>query len=180
MTAQPKLSIFSRDDIAARCQALNAPESIAGLSISTPVSLGSTSDWYERVKNNKSRRDFVLKSGGVVLGFLGLPNIDDINGTAELYVFMSPGHSGKGHGRDLLSLALSFAKIELKLRKIFLYVTEGNDRAIAFYEKAGFVLEGRLSKHAWHRGSYRDRLIYSIFLDRYSAMSPDQLYGRLA
>ena len=177
MTA--KLKIFSREDIAARCEALNSPDSIFGLSISAPVSLESTSDWYERTKGSKSRRDFVLKSDAAALGFLGFSDIDDFNGTSELYIFMAPGFLGQGHGKDLLSLGLSFAKVELNLRKISLYVTDGNDRAITFYEHAGFSREGCLSKHAWHRGAYRDRLIYSLFLEHYSALPPDQLYERL-
>lgn len=48
---------------------------------------------------------------------------------------------GKGYGRPLLDAAVDELK-QLGFRDVFLWVLEDNQRAKAFYEKAGFVYTG--------------------------------------
>jgi len=173
-----RLSLFSQLNVVDRCEAINHPDGILGLTIPVPVTLEGTEDWSRRVASDVSRRDFVLRDGDRCLGFSGLVSIDSFHGTAELYIFMTPSSYGKGHGTALLRLTLAYAKFELNLRKIILYVTDSNMKAIKLYERAGFGREGTLKKHSWHRGSYVDRHIYSLFLD-YLDADPSELYESL-
>ena len=55
----------------------------------------------------------------------------------------------------------------LNLNRIFLNVFENNPRAIRAYEKAGFVLEGRLRQAEFKDGKYIDILVMSILKDDY-------------
>ena len=51
---------------------------------------------------------------------------------------------------------------DLGLRRLYLTVLEDNHRAIRAYEKCGFVAEGRLRKHAYKRGEFRDLIFMGI------------------
>lgn len=48
---------------------------------------------------------------------------------------------------------------QLNLDRIFLQVFDYNARVIRCYEKAGFVVEGRLRRHHYHDGRYSDELV---------------------
>jgi len=50
----------------------------------------------------------------------------------------------KGYGTDAMKLAVRYAFLELNLHRVTLGVFEHNPRARRAYEKAGFVLEGRM------------------------------------
>lgn len=169
------LALMSEADVRSRCVALNALDAIYGVTIPVPVTQQGTSAWLLRVSSDPTRRDLVLRGNDGVLGFSGIVGMDRASRTAELYIFMMPDSIGKGWGKSLLELTLAYAKHELNLRKITLYVTGTNGRAITFYERNGFIREGLLQKHSWHRGSYVDRFIYSLFLSS-AVISAGALY----
>lgn len=172
------LALMSEADVESRCVALNALDAIYGITIAVPVTQQGTRVWLQRVSVDSRRRDLVLRGAEGVIGFSGIVEIDHANKTAELYIFMMPGSIGKRLGQELLQLTLAYAKHELNLRKVTLYVTGSNIRATNFYERNGFVREGCLQQHAWHRGQYVDRLIYSIFLSEVT-VSSSSLYENL-
>jgi len=65
-------------------------------------------------------------------------------GAARLYsLAVDPGSGGQGHGRALLDAALA-AAAERGCGELRLEVREDNPRAVALYERAGFVFTGRL------------------------------------
>jgi RimJ/RimL family protein N-acetyltransferase len=66
---------------------------------------------------------------------------------------------GKGYGAEALQLILRYGFAELNLHRISLSVFEYNPRAIHTYEKAGFVVEGRM-RQVLHRDGRRWDLIY--------------------
>lgn len=160
-----QLRLMAEKDIPQRVAALNSRSVLDGVLIEYPVSEAETAKWLIAATDSESRRDFVYSLGDQVIGFSGLVNINRTSGTAELYIFMLEEFQGAGNGLELLRRTLCYAAAEANLRKISLYVSASNGRAARFYERAGFNREGVLKQHAWHRGSYVDRYIYSIFLD---------------
>lgn len=148
-----------------RVRLLRQHSVINGVFIEQPVSLEQTESWCDAILKSQVRSDFVFLYEGVVIGFAGLVNISYKNGLAEFYIFISDEEQGKGYGKLLTKWVLSFAKQELGLRKVTLFVTQGNENAVKLYKNIGFNLEGTLKKHSWFRGSYVDRFIMSVFLD---------------
>ncbi|ART81776.1 hypothetical protein CBP31_03365 [Oceanisphaera profunda] len=148
-----------------RVRILRQPSVINGVFMEQPVSVEKTELWCDSIIKSTVRTDFVFLEGEAVVGFSGLVNISHKNGTAEFYIFIDNDIQGKGCGRFITNWLLTFAKDELGLRKITLFVTAGNEAALSLYENIGFSLEGTLLKHSWFRGRYVDRLILSIFLD---------------
>ncbi|MDO5770361.1 MAG: GNAT family protein, partial [Psychrobacter sp.] len=175
MKAKYKFDLFSPSDVLARVAAVNSYEVLSGIFLEVPITTDNTAAWQAAINDNPSRRDFVLRDQVAIektketelstqdkaIGFSGLVNINQKHGLAELYIFMAPEYLGQGMGSLLMQYTILYARNELNLRKINLYVSEGNHKACHFYERLGFVKEGELKKQSWHRGRYVDRYIYS-------------------
>ena len=59
-------------------------------------------------------------------------------------------------GTTALRRLVEFGFVRCNLRRIHLQAIASNTAALRSYEKAGFVVEGRLREHAWVRGAYED------------------------
>ena len=68
-----------------------------------------------------------------------------------------------GIGTALLNHLIGVARMK-KLSKVWLQVSTDNDRAINVYKKAGFEIEGKLSKESCIDGKYRDEYRMVLFL----------------
>lgn len=158
------VKLMSNDYINERVRFLSEESIINNVFIEQPVSVNKTRDWCDKINSAIDRKDFVFFNNDNLIGFAGLVNISKHDGRAEFYIFISSEYQGKGFGYFVTKWLLAFAQVECNLRKISLFVTEGNQHAISLYEKVGFKQEGVLIKHSWFRGRYVDRCIYSIFL----------------
>ena len=58
----------------------------------------------------------------------------------------------------------------LNLNRTFLRVYTENIRAVRSYEKAGFVLEGRLREAVYKFGKYDDVLIMSVLRSEWASL----------
>lgn len=155
----------SSDHAQARFEALSDVRVSKWVFIDLPVSKAKTRQWCETVGERSGRVDFCFEVDGKPAGFAGLVNINQTSGTCELYIFLHPDYFSKGLGSKFLHCLLAYGRHELNLRKISLFVTGDNDKAISFYERNGFLTEGILKRQSWFRGEYRDRIIMSIFTD---------------
>jgi len=89
--------------------------------------------------------------------------IDEIFGNnADNQAIGEKAYWSQGHGTDAVRLLLRYGFNELNLNRICLHVYSFNTRAIRCYEKAGFVLEGRLRQDVFHHGEYADALVMSV------------------
>ena len=52
--------------------------------------------------------------------------------------------------------------MELDLNRIYLFTNINNTRAQHVYEKNGFLKEGLLRQHRYHKGKLTDYVVYSI------------------
>ena len=70
-------------------------------------------------------------------GTVSLKHIDHEKKEAEYAISMHPSALGTGAAMEGTHLITDYAFKVLNLRRIYLYVQEGNQRAIRFYEKCG-------------------------------------------
>ncbi|MDX8342412.1 GNAT family protein [Rossellomorea sp. YZS02] len=82
-----------------------------------------------------------------------------------------PSVLGKGLGTEVTQLLLSYAFEELRLHRVDLRVLEYNHRAIACYEKCGFVKEGVEREGALIEGKFESDVFMSILEREYSALN---------
>jgi diamine N-acetyltransferase len=103
--------------------------------------------WYERSRSNATRRRFtIFARDGHCVGTIGLRNIDLRFGEGTLGIIVNAADVGGGYGTDAVRTIARYAFERLGLRKVYLDVAEGNDRARRCYDRVGFVRIGQ------HRG----------------------------
>lgn len=80
-----------------------------------------------------------------LLGSAGLVDIDHLNQTAEIGIFLgNKDFWGRGYGREALSLLVDYSYQKLNLHHLMLRVYSFNERAIRCYRAVGFRPVGKL------------------------------------
>jgi len=85
---------------------------------------------------------------------------------AELGIFIGQAR-GQGFGGDALRVLLRFGFDDLNLNRIALQVYSYNPRAVALYERLGFVHEGTLREAIQRDGRFYDIYVMSILRDEW-------------
>lgn len=119
----------------------------------------------------RRRTDFVFcivgKESDRFLGMIGLHGLNLRHRNAETGYWMGKPYRGKGYSSEGLHLLLRFCFRELKLKRVTACVFPENKASAAMLKKAGFRYEGTLRKALYHKGCYRDSLLYSILREEW-------------
>ena len=100
---------------------------------------------------------FVADADGRVVGMAGLHVRDGkMRHSAWLGIMVHDEFHDRGIGRELIVKLLDVADRWLGLTRVDLTVLTYNERAIALYEKLGFVKEGTQRKAAYYNGKLHD------------------------
>ncbi len=122
-----------------------------------------SNSWTEQDKHFACTDDF-----DEYLGTVSLKNIDWNSRNAEYAISFRKKAHGTGASHFATNEILKIAFYKLNLEKVYLNVIGKNSRAISFYEKYGFTLEGRFKKHILINGVLEDLLWFGIFKDDYA------------
>ena len=98
----------------------------------------------------------------LLVGTASLFGVDSFARHAEVGINLLPEARGRGVGTEAMRPLVEFAFVRRNLSRIHLQAIASNTAALRSYEKAGFVVEGRLRKHAWVRGAYEDIVLMGI------------------
>lgn len=107
----------------------------------------SDNHWVAMLENgikNNSMEGFVVLDNDIIVAcaFVGKSRYIGYENDLELIsIYALPDYFGKGCGHLLIKEIKKLSK-ENKYKKICLWVLEGNDRAIKFYEREGFLNNG--------------------------------------
>ena len=85
----------------------------------------------------------VAKDGERVVGFVGYGKCrnEDLDNAGEVFaIYVLADYYGKGVGKSLMDATLELLK---DYRQVAVWVLQGNERAIRFYEKCGFRFDGK-------------------------------------
>lgn len=130
------------------------------------VSRAAEGEWIHRkaaYSQTEVQLAICLKPDDQHIGNIHLRSIDWVSRHAEVGVFIGEAqHWSKGYGRQAMGLLLRHAFHDLGLRRVYLTVLEDNQRAIRAYAKCGFTVEGRLRRHAYKDGQYRDLIVMGV------------------
>ena len=109
------------------------------------ISIESEKSYIENMtKHCEYQFAIVDKSNDILLGNGGYSNINHINKTAEVGLFIGQeDNRNKGIGTEALSLLVKYGFEYLNLNNIMLRVYSFNERAIKCYKKCGFKEFGR-------------------------------------
>jgi RimJ/RimL family protein N-acetyltransferase len=98
--------------------------------------------WARHLAGGSRSRTTVCEHAGRVVGFISVGPSRDVDGWGEVWaLYALPETWGTGVGRALLAEGLAWLAAR-DLRRVMLWVLDGNARAIRFYRAAGFELTG--------------------------------------
>jgi diamine N-acetyltransferase len=166
-----RLRAIEREDIPTFVRWFNDPEVRHYLEMYLPMSKAEEEHWFEAyLKDNTSRIFGIETEEGVLVGNIGVTDLDWKNRTATLgIVIAEKEYWGRGYGSDAINALLGFAFGEMNLHRIQLSVYDFNERAMRCYEKCGFRHEGRAREAHYQNGRYHDSLLMAVlrreFLD---------------
>lgn len=108
---------------------------------------------------------FLLQAEDSRVGACLLFDRDTVHGRAEVAYWLAPDARGEGYATAAVELLQEYAVEELRLRKLFARVFEGNAASAAVLDRAGFEQEGRLRDHYYIDGEYLDATLFGWFAD---------------
>jgi len=134
--------------------------------ITTPGSVSEPSEafWISEMIRAAEHLVLVAEADGDVIGNI-LVSVDRGVATEHIGVLsitIADGWRDVGIGTEMVAAAQSWAR-ERGLRKLSLGVFPDNERAVAVYEKRGFVREGLRRMQYRSGGDYRDEVLMAWF-----------------
>lgn len=100
---------------------------------------------------------------GEHIGFSGLQKIDWRSGVATTGTILGRRDLwGQGYGTDAVRVRLRYAFDVLGLRLLLSEVMDGNEASLRMLLKTGYREVGRIPRHRWKRGTWRDTILLAI------------------
>lgn len=116
--------------------------------------------WIE----NKEMRAVCRKEDSLLIGIIGLNDMDRYEGYKELEYVIAAEYRNRGYASEAVRGMLDCGFRILGLSVIAAWVHASNPISAHVLETCGFSLEGRLRRHARDKG---DTLCYSILREEY-------------
>jgi len=163
-----RLRAVEREDVQKFHEWVNDPEVTRGLVLNMPMSMRDEMDWFEGLaKRDPNQKPLAIEirkgKAWKLIGNCGVFGIELENRSAELGIMIGDKSEwNKGYGAEVMMLLLKHGFETLNLNRIALRVYAENVRAVRSYEKAGFVLEGRMREAVYKHGKYDDVLFMSV------------------
>ena len=133
------------------------------------LSITGEKEYLEKASCEKYNYAIIDKEKDLLLGNISLMNINDINRTAELGIFIGDkNYHSRGYGSEAIMLLLDYAFNYVNLNNIMLKVFSYNKRAIKAYEKCGFKTFGIWKESHYFDGKYHDEIFMNILKDDFN------------
>ncbi len=170
-----RLRAVEREDVNKFHEWVNDPEVTRGLALYLPMSFLDEENWFNLLaKRDPREKPLAIEvnkgKNWKLIGNCGVFDLDSVNRSAELGIMIGDKSEwNKGYGAEVMSLLVKHCFETLNLNRAFLRVYTENIRAVRSYEKAGFVLEGRLREAVYKFGKYDDVLIMSVLRSEWAS-----------
>lgn len=132
------------------------------------ISANEHRSFIEGLKEDKKRAYWLAEEKSECIGTMNLNPINYIHDYAYLGIFSNPDSSVHQKGKKLMNGLLHVTFERLRFHALKLEVMEGNEHAIAFYEKMGFRREGLLRDFVKKNGTYQNALVMGILKDEWT------------
>lgn len=123
--------------------------------------------YWEKCWRNPTREDYAILDGsGRHIGNCGLCSVDKKRRKCEIWIYIGTDQ-GKGFGSSAVAKLINKAFDELGMERVCIRVLASNPLAARFYEKLGFVYEGRWRGDTILGQSRIDSLWYSMLRNEF-------------
>lgn len=163
---------LAREDLPQIRQWMNDPE-IRGLTGSvTPMGEPGDEKFFEKVYSSEDRVWFSVWSleDNKMIGEAGLLRMYPAWRTTDMTIIIGDKDAWhKGYGPEVAELLLDYTFGYLNFHRVSIGVVGFNERALRFWEKAGFKREGVQRDGYYYNHRYHDFVMMSILEDEYRA-----------
>lgn len=134
-----------------------------------PTEEGNRAYWHSNWQDGR-REDYAIVTAADHrhIGNCGLCDIDSLRQKAQLWIYLGEA-IGQGAGTNAVARLLDRGFRILNLQRIYLRVVASNQRALRFYQKLGFVEEGRFRRDTLVDGRPIDSICMAMLKSEYQA-----------
>ena len=150
------LNTIEEEDLPFLRDTINDPAVRAGLLFRPPMNLARERAYFEDVISDDGSVNLLVCVEGDPAGTIGLESIDDVNGSAEIGLFLAEDHWGRGLGTKAARVLTGYAFEERRLHRIYARVRTDNEASARIWEKLGYVHEATHREAAFHEGEHVD------------------------
>jgi RimJ/RimL family protein N-acetyltransferase len=108
----------------------------------------------------------------LIVGGINVHEANQTNGTFSYGVGIGPEHKGNGYAAEAVLLVMRFMFDERRFQKCEARVYDYNSASISLHRKLGFTEEGRLRRHLFLAGEYRDEFIFGMTVEEFRELYP--------
>ena len=126
-------------------------------------------NWMKNQIETKKAFQFIVcdNESGRPIGCTYLRDYDKIHNKAEYGVFIGEeGMRGKGLGKEMLNLTMSFAFCSLGLHKVYARALSDNAASINCFLACGFEKEAYLKDEVYLDGKYNDIVLFGKLMQQ--------------
>ncbi len=128
-----------------------------------PMSTAEARHWLAAIQSRDSPTFWAIDVEGQLAGVAFLHHVREVDRKARYAIGMfDPVFLGRGLGQEATRLVLDHAFAVLNLHRVELRVLAFNAAAIASYQRAGFVIEGRERDSCRLEGRWHDDVVMAI------------------
>ena len=151
----------------------NMPEVAAYMYTDHLISAEEHARWFAGIKNDPTRRYWVIVYKGEDVGLVNLAEIDQKNKRSNwAYYLASPSVRGKGVGSYVEWAILNHVFEDLKLHKLVGEVLGTNPKVVELHRSFGFTVEGQLREHVIKNGQFVDVVVVGILAKDWAEKKP--------
>lgn len=132
-----------------------------------------TRKFLQQVETNRGQgrtAAYSLRVHGELAGLIGLHDIDEANGTAQIGYWLAARFEGQGWMTRAVAALLETAFASLGLERIEIRCAAGNLRSQAIPKRLGFTYEGTLRSAQKLQGGRADLRVYSLLRDEWARL----------
>ncbi|ETA67462.1 pseudaminic acid biosynthesis N-acetyl transferase [Methanolobus tindarius DSM 2278] len=119
-------------------------------------------NFIKMLKHDNHNNYWIVKKGVQYIGVISLKGINRRHKNAYIGIYTNPYTEIKGKGSLLIQCIKKIAFDISNLHTLKLEVMCDNQRAISFYQRAGFTEEGRLKEFVFKNNKWYDMIIMGI------------------
>jgi len=131
-------------------------------SITTPYQYHSIIPMWQHQFTEKSNIHTGIRYRGVLVGSIGLHNIDWFNLQASIGYFLAENAQGKGIISRAVRALIHYAFYDLGLHRIEIRCAEKNDKSRAIPERLGFKKEGIVRDGEYIDGTFHNLVVFGL------------------
>ncbi|WP_135661703.1 GNAT family N-acetyltransferase [Halorhabdus rudnickae] len=157
---------IEEEDAGFLAEAINHPEVWPTLAAVDPLSVEDEREWIGSLTEDDDIHLLICADGDPV-GTIGLNQVNDVWGIAELGYYVHPDAQRNGYATDATRRIVRYGFEDRRLEKVYANVYPDNQASESVLESVGFEREGVFREHAFVRGERIDVHRYGLLASEF-------------